>query len=170
MQLAEVNTLDEREFVERLGAVFEHSAWVAERAWKKKPFSSVERLHEAMMQSIRSATRNEQLALARAHPELAGAEARDATLTASSSSEQTRLGFTALSKAEFLRMAEINRRYREKFGFPCIVALALHSSRSSVIAEMGRRLANDGDTELAAALEQVGHIGRGRLARIFGEG
>lgn len=143
--------------------VFEHSPWVAERAWARGPFRSVEALHRSMLQVVQEATPQEQLALLRSHPELAGAEAKEGSLTADSSSEQGRLGFDRLTKEEFARMSELNRRYREKFGFPCIVALRLHATRDSVIAEMTRRLANDGETELGNALEQIGHIARGRL-------
>jgi OHCU decarboxylase len=155
--------------VQRFGGVFEHSPWVTERAWGRRPFESVDWLHKAMMQAVRQASRQEQLALVRAHPELAGREATDGTLTADSSSEQGRLGFTALSKKELLEMAELNRRYREKFGFPCIVALRLHATKESVIGEIERRLGNNADTELKNALEQIGHIARGRLANLFGE-
>jgi OHCU decarboxylase len=150
--------------------VFEYSPWVAERAWERGPFRSAGELHAAMMAVVREASREEQLALVRAHPELAGREAKEGALTADSSSEQSRLGFTALSKEEFMQMAELNRRYRDKFGFPCIVALKLHASRATVMAEMERRLTGDADTELGAALEQIGHIARGRLAKLLGEG
>jgi chitin deacetylase len=109
------------------------------------------------------ASREEKLRLARAHPELSGGE----TLTANSSSEQARLGFNALSKAELEEMNRLNRSYREKFGFPCIVALRLHGTRQSVMAEMARRLENQAEAELEAALEQIGHITRGRLERIL---
>lgn len=143
--------------------VFEHSPWVAERAWARGPFRSVEALHRTMLQVVQEATPQEQLALVRAHPELAGAEAKEGGLTADSSGEQGRLGFNRLTEDEFTRMGELNRRYREKFGFPCIVALRLHATRDSVIAEMTRRLANDSETELGNALEQIGHITRGRL-------
>lgn len=168
LKLAEINSLALPGFVERLGAVFEHSPWVAERAWKKRPFSSVNDLHAAMIGAVSQAKPEEKLALVRAHPELAGAEAKDGSLTADSSSEQGRLGFTALSREEFLRMAELNRRYREKFGFPCIVALRLHANRSSVMAEMERRLADAAAAELRSALEQIGHITMGRLQRMLG--
>ena len=147
--------------------VFEHSPWVAERAWPRGPFGSVDALHAAMMEVVRAATREEQLVLVRAHPELAGSEAREGALTADSSSEQGRLGFTALSKGELLEMADLNRRYREKFGFPCIVALRLHADRASVLREMERRLGNNGQTEFANALEQIGHITRGRLGKLW---
>jgi OHCU decarboxylase len=164
--LATLNGLDRAGFTRLLGEVFEHSPWVAERAWARRPFGSVDALHAAMLAAVRDARADEQLALIRAHPELAGREAAAGTLTADSTSEQGRLGFTALSRAEIDRVARANRAYREKFGFPCIVALRLHASRETVIAEMERRAGNDRTTEIAAALEQIGHITRGRLDKL----
>ena len=161
-----MNALGEREFVERFGGVFEHSPWVAQRAWGRKPFRSVEALHAAMMQAVAQAGKEVQLALIRAHPELAGAEAKQATLTVDSSSEQGRLGFTRLSHEQCALMENLNLQYKTRFGFPCVVALRLHATRESVVAEMQRRLANDADTEMKNALEQIGHITRGRLAKI----
>jgi chitin deacetylase len=161
---------DKQEFVSLLGGVFEHSPWVAERAWARGPFASVSSLHAAMMGVLGKASAAERLALVRAHPELAGREAQAGWLTADSSGEQGRLGFTRLSHEEFKEIARINHAYREKFGFPCIVALRLHASRQSVMAEMKRRVGNNADTELANALEQIGHITRGRLGKLLGEG
>ena len=161
---------DKQAFVSLLGGVFEHSPWVAERVWEKQPFASSEILHREMMAVVGKASAAERLALVRAHPELAGREAKEGSLTADSSGEQDRLGFTSLNKDEFQRIGEINRRYREKFGFPCIVALRLHATREGVMAEMERRLGNNADTELANALEQIGHITRGRLDKLLGEG
>jgi OHCU decarboxylase len=142
--------------------VFEHSPWVAERAWRERPFGSIDALHAAMMRAVHAASAAEKLALVRAHPELAGGQ----NLTVSSTSEQGRLGFNRLSDTELERMNRINRAYREKFGFPCIVALRLHAERAAVMAEMERRLANDRETELKNALEQIGHIARGRLEKL----
>lgn len=167
MTIEELNRLGSAAFVAQLGDVFEHSPWVAERALAKRPFRCVDALHGAMMEVVRAAPRAEQLALIRAHPELAGAEAAEGTLSAHSSGEQGRLGLASLSKGEFRRISDINRRYRETFGFPCIVALKLHSNRASVLDEMERRLGNRPDQELAAALEQIGHITRGRLDRML---
>jgi len=164
VRLEEANALDEREFVARFGGVFEHSPWVAERAWKKRPFASVDALHEAMMEAVVQAGNDDRLALVRAHPELAGAEAKEGALTADSSSEQGRLGFLRLTSEELREMARLNQRYRERHGFPCIVALRLHATRSSVVREMQRRVSNDSGTELKNALEQIAHITRGRLA------
>jgi OHCU decarboxylase len=166
VRLEDANALGEREFVERFGGVFEHSPWVAQRAWRKKPFASIDALHEAMMQVVSGAKKEEQLALVRAHPELAGAQVKHRTLTRDSSSEQSRLGFTRLTREELDRMAKLNRTYRDKHGFPCIVALRLHATRESVMGEMQRRIGNDSDTEMKNALAQIGHITRGRLAKL----
>ncbi|MBV8031167.1 MAG: 2-oxo-4-hydroxy-4-carboxy-5-ureidoimidazoline decarboxylase [Betaproteobacteria bacterium] len=168
MTLAELNRLERAQFVATLGEIFEHSAWVAEEAFARRPFASLDSLHEAMMAAVRDAGQEKQLALVRAHPELAGREAVEGALTAHSTSEQSRLGFDRLSRAELERMRELNRRYREKFGFPCIVALKLHASRDSVIAAFDARLQNDAGTELASALEQVGHIAHARLEKLIG--
>ena len=162
-----MNALGEREFVERFGGVFEHSPWVARRAWRKRPFRSLDALHAAMMQSVAEAKKEEQLALARAHPELAGAEAKQGVLTVDSSSEQGRLGFLQLTREQFEAMERLNRRYRERHGFPCIVALRLHATRESVLAEISRRIESESLAELGVALEQVGHITRGRLEKII---
>ena len=167
MTLAEINQLDRARFLGLLGGIFEHSPWVAEQAWRRRPFASLDALHGAMTLAVAQASAEEKRALVRAHPELAGREAGEGSLTADSSSEQGRLGFTRLTRPELERMAALNRRYREKFGFPCIVALRLHAERGSVIAEMERRLANDGETELRNALEQIHHITRGRLEKLL---
>jgi len=167
MNLLEVNALTLEQFVARFGGVFEHSPWVAERAWNQRPFSSVESIFQAMVAAVRHATPAEHLALICAHPELAGREAGAGALTADSTGEQGRLGFLDLQKGEWLRTGELNGRYREKFGFPCIVALKLHASRASVMAEMERRLANDAGTERENALQQITHISRGRLEKLL---
>ena len=169
MNLAQVNALALEQFTARFGGVFENSPWVAERAWHSRPFDSVERLHASMLHAVAEASAEEQLALLRAHPELAGREAAKGALTADSSTEQGRLGFLDLDRSHVERMAELNRRYRQRFGFPCIVALRLHASRENVMAAMQRRLGNTPQAEMAAALEQIGHIARGRLGKIVEE-
>ena len=170
MDLDAVNRLDQPAFVAALGAVFEHSPWVAELAWRARPYASVAALHGAMVNAVRAASFAQQVALLRAHPELAGSEAVAGAMTADSSGEQGRLGFTSLSHAEFESMGELNRRYRKKFGFPCIIALKLHANRGTVTAEFTRRLANDADAEVRNALEQIGHITRARLDKLVNGG
>jgi 2-oxo-4-hydroxy-4-carboxy-5-ureidoimidazoline decarboxylase len=165
--LPEVNGMSRDAFVAAFGSVFEHSPWVAEQAWERRPFASVDALHAAMARAVREAPPASRLALIRAHPELAGEEAQSGALTAASTGEQGRLGFTALTREELERVARANAAYRERHGFPCIVALRLHATRHSVIAEMQRRAASaDTDAEHDAALAQIEAITRGRLDRL----
>jgi len=156
-------------FVERFGDIFEHSPQIAEevhRAGLTREQDTVDGLHAAFLAALRGLSREDKLALIRAHPELAGSEAEAGRLTEASTGEQGRLGFNALSPAEFARVADINRRYREAFGMPLVVALARHASRDTVLAELERRLTSDVDSEIATAIDQIGLIARGRLNRI----
>jgi OHCU decarboxylase len=169
MNLREVNGLGRDQFVARFGGVFELSPWVAQAAWKRRPFGSVDDLFRSMSQTVQDAAEEQQLNLIRAHPELAGREAAQGALAADSSSEQARLGFLSLDRSHLEQMKELNRTYRQRFGIPCIVALRLHASRASVMAEMQRRLGNTAQAEVANALEQIRHIARGRLEKIVEE-
>ena len=166
MDIATVNSLDPDAFRAAFGHVFEHSPWVAERAFARRPFASLDALHAAMMEAVESADADERLALIRAHPELGGREARAGALTPDSSTEQGRLGLTALSRDELDRLDRLNDAYRARFGFPCIIALRLHRDRQSVWAEFERRLANDRDAEIRNAVAQIGAITRGRLSKL----
>jgi len=155
-------------FMELFGDVFEHTPLIAERTQRgglTAEQDTADGLHAAFMRVVHALSDDEKLALIKAHPELAGREAVAGALTQDSTGEQGRLGFTALSPEEFERVGNINRRYREKFGFPCIVALALHAGRDTVIAEMERRVSGSRETEIATALEQIGHVTRGRLRK-----
>jgi 2-oxo-4-hydroxy-4-carboxy-5-ureidoimidazoline decarboxylase len=160
--LAQLNAMSAPDFVAALGGVFEHSPWVAERALPARPFANLPALHDAMVEAVERAAPAEQLALLRAHPELAGREARAGTLTRDSTGEQQSAGLTALSRAETERIADLNRRYRAKFGFPFIIAVRRHD-KAGIFREFERRLALDPDAELANDLAEVYAITRLRL-------
>jgi 2-oxo-4-hydroxy-4-carboxy-5-ureidoimidazoline decarboxylase len=157
-----VNDMSAAEFRAAFGGVFEHSPWVAERAFAARPFAGVTALHGAMTDVVKRASRDEQLALLRAHPELAGKEAQSGTMTSDSTTEQGSAGLNALSRAEVQRISDLNRRYREKFGFPFIIAVRQHT-KEGIFRQFEARLANDPETELAACLEQVFIITRLRI-------
>ncbi|HEX8366598.1 MAG TPA: 2-oxo-4-hydroxy-4-carboxy-5-ureidoimidazoline decarboxylase [Allosphingosinicella sp.] len=140
-------------------ALFEHSPWVEERA-DVRP-SSGDR-HADLMAVVRDAAPEEWVALIRAHPELAGKAAVDGTLTEASAAEQASAGLDRLTQAEFDRFHALNAAYREKFGFPFIICVRL-TDKAGILAAMESRLANDRDTEIATALEQIGEIVRLRL-------
>jgi 2-oxo-4-hydroxy-4-carboxy-5-ureidoimidazoline decarboxylase len=150
------------EFRAAFGGVFEHSPWVAERAFAARPFASVEALHAAMADAVQGAGEEAKLALLRAHPELAGKEAQAGTMTGDSTFEQGGAGLDALSREEMARISDLNRRYREKFGFPFIIAVRQHT-KDGIFREFERRLAHDRETELATGLGQVSVITRLRL-------
>ncbi len=165
LPIAVLQALDHAGFVARLGGVVEHSPWVVERAWVQAPFMSFSALFETLCQCIHDATRPEQIALLRVHPELAGREAEAGTMTPDSSAEQACLGLMALSPQTMARLAALNRAYQARFGYPFIVALRLHDSLASVLQAGEERLRHDPDTEWPIALNQVCEVMRGRLAR-----
>ena len=142
-----------------MSALFEHSPWVEERA-DSRP-SSGDRLAD-LMAVVRDSAPDEQLALIRAHPELAGKAAVDGSLTQASAAEQSGAGLDRLTEAELDRFEALNAAYREKFDFPFIICVRL-TDKAGILAAMERRLANDRDAEIAAALEQIGEIVRLRL-------
>jgi 2-oxo-4-hydroxy-4-carboxy-5-ureidoimidazoline decarboxylase len=163
LSLADLNTTDQAAFVAALGGIFEHAPWVAERAHAARPFANVTALHDAMMDVVRTASRAEQLAFLRGHPELAGKVARAGAMTADSRAEQGGLGLHRLREEEFARFARANAAYAEKFGFPFIVCVRRHASAESILAAFEQRVGNDAETEFAAALAEIGFITRLRL-------
>lgn len=163
MSLAELNAAGRETFVAHLGGIFEHSPWVAERAWDRRPFASREALHAAMVAAVEEADPARQLALLRAHPELAGRAAVRGELTGHSTQEQGGSGLLNCSPEEFARLQELNRAYGEKFGFPFIVAVR-GLDRAAIIEAFARRLGNPRDAELTEALRQIARITGFRLA------
>jgi OHCU decarboxylase len=162
LALDSVNALDEPAFVAALGPVFEHSPWVAEGAWRRRPFASVAALQDAFAAALREAPRERQVELVRSHPELAGREAQAGELTAESTREQASAGLDRLTAAEVEALRGLNAAYRERFGFPLVICVREHT-KASIFAWGAQRLAHDDEQELAIALGEVAKIGRLRL-------
>lgn len=162
VSLVELNRLSADRFARALGDIFEHSPWVAERAAKARPFSSVGVLHDIMVAIVRSAGDDERMELIRAHPDLAGKTARAGSLTASSAGEQTGAGLDRLSDEEYDRFDRLNRAYRDKFGFPFIIAVK-GLTGGDILNAFERRLSQDPSSEKATALDQIARIARFRL-------
>lgn len=140
-------------------ALFEHSPWVEARA-DARPASGDR--HADLMAVVNAATPEERLALIRAHPELAGKAAVDGTLTDASAAEQASAGLDRLTQAEFDRFHALNAAYREQFGFPFIICVRL-TDKAGILAAMAARLGNDRETEIAAAIDEIGKITALRL-------
>lgn len=170
--LAELNAADSTHFVDLLEGTYEHSPWIAEQAWAKRPFHSLAHLKLALVQAVREAGRAPQLALIRAHPELAGKAMVSKTLTAESTNEQKKAGLTDCTPDEFARIQRLNSDYNSKFGFPFILAVrgprGMGLNKAEIIATFARRLGNHPDFELAECLRNIHRIAEIRLNDKFG--
>jgi 2-oxo-4-hydroxy-4-carboxy-5-ureidoimidazoline decarboxylase len=167
MTVRELNDKDRDGFVQAIGWVFEDSPWVAERAWDKRPFASVDALHDALVDIVAAATLDEQLALLRAHPDLGSDSAGVKPLSAASTREQAGAGLGSLTKEELDRLRALNGTYRGKFGFPFLYAVK-GSTKSDVLNALERRLTSTRDAEMQEALRQVYRIARFRLEETMG--
>jgi 2-oxo-4-hydroxy-4-carboxy-5-ureidoimidazoline decarboxylase len=164
--LDQLNHLSTDAFVAALSGIFEHSPWVAEAAADARPYASVETLHRTMSQAVETAGEARQLALINAHPELAGKAAVRGELTAESTREQSGAGLAHCTQAEFDRLQALNATYREKFGFPFILAVRGYD-RHGIIANFESRVNNSRADELRASLDQIYRIARFRLDELI---
>lgn len=160
--LERLNRMPSDAFVAELGGIFEHSPWVAAAVARQRPFDSVDALHRAMVDQVETAGDEQQRALIDAHPELAGKAAVSGELTAESTREQSGAGLDRCTQQEFDTLQWLNRAYRERFGFPFILAVRGYD-RHGVIANFEARLHNGHADELRASLEQIYRIARFRL-------
>ena len=153
------------DFVEAFGGVFEHSAWIAERAHGLElgpAHDTATGVHNALARMFRSASEQERLGVLRAHPDLAGRLAAARRLTAESTAEQAGAGLDVLTDEERAAFTELNQAYMDKFGFPFIIAVRDHD-KASILQSFQSRIANDSDQEFAEACRQVERIAEFRL-------
>ena len=160
--LSHLNGLDRAAFTAALGHLFEHSPWVAEESWPRRPFADAAHLHTALCATMRAAPRERQLALIRAHPDLAGRLAQQGALTAESNREQASAGLHRLDAEELAAFQTLNNAYRARFGFPFIICARLNA-RDTILAAMRTRSAHAPETEFQAALAEIEKIALLRL-------
>jgi 2-oxo-4-hydroxy-4-carboxy-5-ureidoimidazoline decarboxylase len=158
MTVGELNALDREHFVAAIGWVFEHSPWVAARAWPGRPFASLDALHLAMIAQLEAASPEEQLALLRAHPDLGARPG----ISDASTQEQAGAGLDRLTPEEFESLHRLNRAYRDKFGFPFLFAVR-GSTKYDILKALQRRLEATAEDEYREALRQVSRIAEFRL-------
>lgn len=173
LTLETLNGADEAQFTALLDGVYEHSPWIASRAWAKRPFATLAQLKRGLVEAVRDSSRDERLGLIRAHPELAGKAMVAKSLTAESTNEQNKAGLTNCTPAEFATIQRLNADYNAKFGFPFILAVrgprGLGLPKAEIIATFARRLANGPDFEFAEALRNIHRIAEIRLDDKFGQ-
>lgn len=156
--IAQVNQMDEAEFVGLVGPVFEHTPAIARQACQKRPFDTTLVLYQHMEAIVFSMNPDAQLALIRAHPDLGSKVA----MADASVKEQVGVGLDRLTAEEFDRFQTLNQAYKERFGFPFIVAVKNHT-KESILAAFEQRLTNSMDLEMAQALKEVVQIAKFRL-------
>lgn len=162
--IGRINALTQGEFVALLGGIYEHSPWVAEEVWAHRPYTSVRDLGEAMQDAVKSADAGQQLELICAHPELLGKMAA-AELTTASRAEQASAGLDRCTAGERTQMQALNQAYRERFGFPFVVAVR-GLNWGDVIERISTRLQHGRKQEMETALEEIGRIARLRLDKL----
>ena len=172
LNLESINAASLPEFSRMLDGTYEHSPWIAQVAWEQRPFSSLAQLKLAFVNVVRNSGKHAQLALIRAHPELAGKAMVAKTLTAESTNEQGKAGLTACTPAEFEKIHALNVAYNAKFGFPFILAVrgprGLGLNKSEIMATFERRLGHHPDFEFAECLRNIHRIAEIRLNDKFG--
>ena len=164
--LKKLNAADRARFTQVLGHLFEHSPWVAEDTWPRRPFRDAAHLHAELCASMRGASRERQQALIRAHPDLAGRLAVAGQLTAESTREQASAGLDRLSPAELAAFQKLNDDYRARFGFPFVICARLND-RAAILSAIQTRLANTPEQEHATALAEIEKIAWLRLTDVL---
>lgn len=160
--IAALNALDAPDFVAALVDVYEHSPWVPLRASQRRPFADLAQLADALHDTVMAADPAEQMALIRAHPELAGKLAMRGELTGASSAEQSSAGLNQCSAHQFAELNELNQAYQQRFGFPFIIAVR-GLERAAIIAAMRVRLCHTEAEEIVTALAEIRRIAGFRL-------
>ncbi len=166
MTTDDLNRASEADFIAVLGAIYEHSPWIAARAAAGRPFADIAALQAAMAKVVANANDDEQTMLVAAHPDLAGRLARAGALAPSSADEQASLGLDRLSDEEYAMFESLNTAYRQKFGFPFVIAVRNHT-RNSVLAAFETRLRNDPASERQTALREIHMIAGFRLKTLL---
>lgn len=166
MNLQKINALTQSEFTAILGPIFEHSPWIAERAWVFRPFDSGPALLDRLCTVVEEADEDLQIALLQAHPDLVGRLARAGALTPESTHEQNSAGLLALDAATMRRFEEFNTAYRARFGFPFIICARLNST-ATILAAFESRLPHSPDQERATAWQEIKKIAALRLDDIL---
>src|SRR5664280_1703946 len=171
LSLDEINAASAEAFDVLLRGIYEHSPWVAEWAEPRRPFASLAQLKRVLVETVSGASKERQLALLRAHPELAGKAMVAATMTAESTHEQAKAGLTHCTAVEFATLQRLNAAYGEKFGFPFMLAVrgprGVGLSKAQILETFARRLDNHPDFEFAEALRQVHRVAELRLDERF---
>ena len=159
-----INKLSRIEFVEIFANIFEKTKWIAEKLYNQKPFDSFENLCSKMLEIFETTSKETQLNVLKAHPDLADKVTVN-SLTTNSRREQSNAGLDQCSEEEFNEFKDLNKKYKQKFGFPLIIAVK-GKNKIEILSEFKKRILNSVDEEFNEAIIQVGRIANLRLNEI----
>jgi 2-oxo-4-hydroxy-4-carboxy-5-ureidoimidazoline decarboxylase len=162
ISLPQLNSFSREEFISVIGPIFEHSPWIAEMTFVKKPFADLENLYHALCETVKNSGEGKQLALIRAHPDLVGKFALAGQLTKESTNEQASAGLNKLSPEEIDLFQKQNATYKNRFGFPFVICARLNK-KAAILAGFETRLKNSREQEIKTALEEIFKIAELRL-------
>ena len=168
LSITDINQMPNLLFVEALGSIFEHSAWVAQAAFDQRPFTSMAQLYATMVGIVGQSSPEQRMTLIRSHPELAGKEASTGTLTTDSRKEQSSAGLDQCSAEELSQLRVLNQTYQAKFEFPFIIAVT-GLSRQNIIDALALRVQNTSKVEFETSLVEIAKIGKIRLNALFAD-
>jgi len=162
--IEQLNEKSSFRFIELLGDIFEHSPWIAEKVETEKPFHSIQQLHEKMVEIVKNATYEQQLALMKAHPNLG----ERVKMTKESKIEQQSAGLNNLTEEEYVHFVKLNQAYMDKFGFPFIMAVRF-KTKNQIYQALEKRIYHNQQIEFETALSEIYKIARFRLEEKFSD-
>ncbi|MEI6893139.1 MAG: 2-oxo-4-hydroxy-4-carboxy-5-ureidoimidazoline decarboxylase [Colwellia sp.] len=166
INIKKLNTKTQQEFTQILADIYEHSSWIPHKAWQRCPFSTVDDLHQAMLNIVENASDEEKLNLLRCHPQLAGKEAKSGDLTVASTEEQSSANLNSLSNIEMNEITILNSQYMDAHQFPFIIAVKGHT-KTSIFEAFRLRINHPTNKEMNTAIWQVGLIASFRLEALL---
>ena len=158
-----INKLSKSEFIKVFANIFENSRWIAEELHNQKPFNNFEELSSKMLNIFETATKEKQLKILNAHPDLAN-KTKINLLTPDSLKEQTSVGLDQCTEEEFNEFGKLNDSYK-KFGFPFILAVK-GKTKIEILNNFKKRISSDPETEFDEAIKQVKLIASLRLEEL----
>ena len=159
-----INKLSRAEFVEIFANIFEKTKWIAEKLYNQKPFDDFKDLCSKMLGIFETAGKETQLKILRTHPDLADKVTVN-LLTSNSRSEQSNAGLDQCSEEEFNEFKNLNKSYRQKYGFPFVIAVK-GKNKIEILSKFRKRILNSVDEEFSEAIIQIGKIANLRLNEI----
>ena len=160
-----INKLSESEFIKVFANIFENSSWIAHELYKKKPFDNFQNLSSKFFVIFDNASKDEQLKILNAHPDLAD-KIKIGSLTSDSKKEQMNARLDQCSEEELNEFKDLNYKYKKKFGFPFIYAVK-GKTKKEILSNFRQRVSCDINVEFEEAKKQVKKIASFRLTEII---